>query len=218
MVYGAGVLFVLLVLLPFWLYLFRDRYQSHPVLLSDDTATLTISEASRTNVATPVFEETRPAKSSLDQFHGVQLDASRDDLQQRFPLRLRNTLGMEPEIYDAHKAGDAESMTAYFYKNGLKEFSMPLTADLLALTEGRSTLFISHRLIGLERVDEIVVLDAGQIVERGTHTDLLTAGGRYAGLWWEERMSDRPVLDQPSSTPASPAGPRTAITEGSDQP
>jgi len=93
-----------------------------------------------------------------------------------------------------------------------------LTADLLALTEGRSTLFISHRLIGLERVDEIVVLDAGQIVERGTHTDLLTAGGRYAGLWWEERMSDRPVLDQPSPTPASPAGPRTAITEGSDQP
>ena len=74
-----------------------------------------------------------------------------------------------------------------------------LTADLLALTEGRSTLFISHRLIGLEQVDEIVVLDAGQIVERGTHTDLLTAGGRYAGLWWEERMSDRPVLDGPSS-------------------
>ena len=51
-----------------------------------------------------------------------------------------------------------------------------LTADLLALTEGRSTLLISHRLIGLERVDEIVVLDAGQIVERGTHTDLLAAG------------------------------------------
>ena len=93
-----------------------------------------------------------------------------------------------------------------------------LTADLLALTEGRSTLFITHRLIGLERVDEIVVLDAGRIVERGTHADLLAAGGRYAGLWWEERMSDRPVLDEPSSTPASPGGQRAAITEGSDQP
>ena len=92
-----------------------------------------------------------------------------------------------------------------------------LTADLLALTEGRSTLFISHRLIGLERVDEIVVLDAGQIVERGTHTDLLTAGGRYAGLWWEERMSDRPVLDEPSSSPASPAGSQ-ATTRRSDPP
>ena len=93
-----------------------------------------------------------------------------------------------------------------------------LTADLLALTEGRSTLFISHRLVGLERVDEIVVLDAGQVIERGTHTDLLTAGGRYAGLWWEERMNDRPILDEPSSTPASRPGQRAAITEGSDPP
>ncbi len=75
-----------------------------------------------------------------------------------------------------------------------------LTTDLLALTEGRSTLFISHRLIGLEQVDEIVVLDAGQIIERGTHTHLLTAGGRYASLWWEERLNDRPVLDEPSSS------------------
>ena len=81
-----------------------------------------------------------------------------------------------------------------------------LTADLLALTEGRSTLFITHRLTGLERVDEIVVLDAGRIVERGTHTDLLATGGRYAGLWWEERMSDRPILDEPSLDPGSPAG------------
>ena len=93
-----------------------------------------------------------------------------------------------------------------------------LTRDLLALTEGRSTLFITHRLIGLERVDEIVVLDAGRVVERGTHADLLAAGGRYAGLWWEERMNDRPILVEPPSSPASPGGQRAAITEGSDQP
>ena len=44
-----------------------------------------------------------------------------------------------------------------------------LTADLLALTEGRSTLLITHRLTGLEQVDEIIVLDEGRVVERGTH-------------------------------------------------
>ena len=93
-----------------------------------------------------------------------------------------------------------------------------LTADLLALTEGRSTLFITHRLTGLERVDEIVVLDAGRVVERGTHTDLLATGGRYAGLWWEERMSDRPVHHEPPPAPASPGGLTAAITEGSDTP
>ena len=48
-----------------------------------------------------------------------------------------------------------------------------LTADLLALTEGHSTLLITHRLTGLERVDEIVVLDEGRVVERGTHSDLV---------------------------------------------
>ena len=93
-----------------------------------------------------------------------------------------------------------------------------LTAELLALTEGRSTLFITHRLTGLERVDEIVVLDAGRVVERGTHADLLTAGGRYAGLWWEERMSDRPVPAQPSRASAPPGGLTATITEGSDTP
>ena len=70
-----------------------------------------------------------------------------------------------------------------------------LTADLLALTEGRSTLLITHRLPGLEQVDEIVVLDEGRVVERGTHSDLVMAGGRYAGLWWDELMNDRPPVE-----------------------
>ncbi len=76
-----------------------------------------------------------------------------------------------------------------------------LTADLLALTEGRSTLLITHRLTGLEEVDEIIVLDAGRVVERGTHEDLLAASGRYATLWWEERMSDPSLPAQASPRP-----------------
>jgi thiol reductant ABC exporter CydC subunit len=90
-----------------------------------------------------------------------------------------------------------------------------LTDDLLTLTAGHSTLLVTHRLRGLEQVDEIVVLDGGRVAERGTHADLLAAGGRYAGLWWEERMSDRPA----------PGPARTAtdidtepITEGRTQP
>jgi ATP-binding cassette subfamily C protein CydC len=61
-----------------------------------------------------------------------------------------------------------------------------MTADLLALTSGRSTVLITHRLAGLEAVDEVVVLDRGRVVERGTHDELLGAGGRYAELWWRE--------------------------------
>jgi ATP-binding cassette, subfamily C, bacterial CydC len=58
-----------------------------------------------------------------------------------------------------------------------------LTADLLAATRGRATLLITHDLAGLDQVDEIVVLDRGVAVERGSHAQLLAAGGCYAGMW-----------------------------------
>ena len=55
-----------------------------------------------------------------------------------------------------------------------------LAADLLRLTRGRTTLYITHRLSGLEDVDEIVVMESGRIIERGRHDELLAAGGAYA--------------------------------------
>jgi len=61
-----------------------------------------------------------------------------------------------------------------------------LTADLLTVTDDRSLLLITHRLFGLETVDEILVMDAGRVVERGTHDQLLSRGRRYQKLWWEE--------------------------------
>ncbi len=61
-----------------------------------------------------------------------------------------------------------------------------LTTDLLASTLDRTTLLVTHRLRGLEEVHEIVVLDAGRIVERGTHRELLEAQGVYLRLWQRE--------------------------------
>ncbi|MER6070453.1 thiol reductant ABC exporter subunit CydD [Streptomyces sp. NPDC001817] len=52
-----------------------------------------------------------------------------------------------------------------------------LTADLLAATQGRTTLLITHRLAGLEAVDEVIVLDAGRVVQRGTYAELLAVDG-----------------------------------------
>jgi ATP-binding cassette subfamily B protein len=49
--------------------------------------------------------------------------------------------------------------------------------------EGRTVLTIAHRLSTIVEADEIVVLEAGVIVERGRHQDLLAAGGRYAEMW-----------------------------------
>jgi ATP-binding cassette subfamily B protein len=54
----------------------------------------------------------------------------------------------------------------------------------LAQNAPKATIIISHRLSAVQHADEIVVFDDGRIVERGTHTELLSMGGHYCGLWF----------------------------------
>ncbi|MBS0390557.1 MAG: ABC transporter ATP-binding protein/permease [Proteobacteria bacterium] len=58
-----------------------------------------------------------------------------------------------------------------------------IQAELRAVAQGKTTLVIAHRLSTVVDAHEILVMDAGTIVERGTHAQLLAAGGRYAGMW-----------------------------------
>jgi ATP-binding cassette subfamily C protein CydCD len=56
-------------------------------------------------------------------------------------------------------------------------------ATLFALMKRKTSLLITHRLVGLENVDEILVMDHGRIVERGAHAELLKSEGVYRRLW-----------------------------------
>lgn len=62
------------------------------------------------------------------------------------------------------------------------------------LTEGRTVLVIAHRLHTVTHADQIVVLDDGELVESGTHEDLLAANGRYRKLWDATRTDSTTVV------------------------
>lgn len=62
-----------------------------------------------------------------------------------------------------------------------------LTADLLDATRGRATVLITHRLTGLEAVDEVLVLDAGRVVQRGPYAELAAEDGPLRRMLERER-------------------------------
>ncbi|MEV1174597.1 ABC transporter ATP-binding protein, partial [Nonomuraea sp. NPDC049784] len=66
-----------------------------------------------------------------------------------------------------------------------------LMNDLLDVTRDRTTLLVTHRLRGLENVDEVVVLDEGRVVQRGRHDELVAVPGYYRDLWESEVLTRR---------------------------
>jgi len=61
---------------------------------------------------------------------------------------------------------------------------------LASVMRGRTTILISHRVSTVRQADRIIVLDAGRIVEEGTHAELLAAGGYYADLYQKQMLEE----------------------------
>jgi len=78
-----------------------------------------------------------------------------------------------------------------------------IQASLESAARGRTTLVIAHRLSTIMNADEILVMDAGRIIERGTHQQLLEAAGAYAHMWTLQQLEEAGGAPPESSATAT---------------
>jgi len=103
------------------------------------------------------------------------------------------------------------------------EVELAIQEQLLGLMEGKTVIAIAHRLSTIARMDRLIVLDAGRIVEQGTHEELLRQRGIYEKLWShqsggflaDEVAPTETALEPPAPEPEAPFAP---VDEPIDRP
>ncbi|HKW37904.1 MAG TPA: ABC transporter ATP-binding protein [Burkholderiales bacterium] len=84
------------------------------------------------------------------------------------------------------------------------EVELAIQEQLLGLMEGKTVIAIAHRLSTIARMDRLIVLEAGKIVEEGSHAELLERGGHYAKLWRHQSggfLADETVATETETEP-----------------
>jgi ATP-binding cassette subfamily B multidrug efflux pump len=87
------------------------------------------------------------------------------------------------------------------------EVELAIQEQLQGLMQGKTVIAIAHRLSTIARMDRLVVMDAGRIVEEGTHAELLRRGGHYEKLWRHQSggfiANELDDADAPAARPAA---------------
>ncbi len=134
----------------------------------------------------------RPEATEQD-VHLALTELGLDSWVEGLPLGLRTEVGQRGESLSAGERQLVALARAYLADPDLlvldeatsavdPSTEVRLQRALDSLTRGRTSIAIAHRLSTAEAADEVVVVDAGRIVERGPHRELVAAGGVYAAL------------------------------------
>lgn len=149
-------------------FLFDRSIRENIALGRPDATDEDVREAARAANALDFIEETAEGFDTVIGERGVRLSGG-----QRQRLAIAREILRDPAILILDEA-----------TSSLDSASEALIQEALALLfEGRTSFVIAHRLSTVMRADVIMVMDRGSIVEQGTHSDLLAAGGLYAQLF-----------------------------------
>jgi ATP-binding cassette, subfamily B, multidrug efflux pump len=202
---GAGKSTLVNLLLRFY------DIQSGQILIDGQNIQQVTQNSLRANIGMVTQDTSLLHRSVRDNILYGRPDATEEDMVQAakraeahdFILTLRDAKGLT--CYDAHvgergvKLSGGQRQRIAIARVMLKdapillldeatsaldsEVEVAIQSHLYQLMEGKTVVAIAHRLSTIAAMDRLIVLDAGKIVEQGTHAELLAVGGVYAKLW-----------------------------------
>jgi ATP-binding cassette subfamily B multidrug efflux pump len=161
-------------------FLFNATIRENIALGRPDATQTEIESAARAARAHDFIMEFTDGYDTLVGERGVTLSGG-----QRQRIAIARALLVDPRILILDDAtASVDSRTEY-----------EIRAALQTLMQGRTTLIVAQRLSTVMHADQIIMLEAGRIVERGTHDELVWLGGRYARLWRLQTDQEVPEED-----------------------
>ncbi len=161
-------------------FLFSDTIRNNIAFGSDNASDDAVEQAAADADVLENIRDTRDSFETLLGERGVTLSGG-----QKQRLSIARAIIREPRILifdDCLSAVDT----------GTEE---TILKNLDRVMEGRTSIIISHRVSSVKRADRIVVLDRGQVIEEGTHQELLEEGGHYAEMHRKQLLEERSIED-----------------------
>jgi ATP-binding cassette subfamily B protein len=172
-------------------HLFHDTIRSNLSYAKPDATEEEIVEAAK---AAQIYDLIQSLPDGLDTMVGERGYRLSGGEKQR--LAIARLLLKDPAVVILDEAtAHLDSESEVLIQRALKE-----------VLQGRSSLVIAHRLSTITNADEILVLDGGRIVERGTHLELLNGGGLYEDLYRTQFKTEQPTLEALPTTLARAVG------------